>query len=87
MKIGKKEDPVSRLISLTSVPGKIVEQNLIEAIYKYMRDKRGTSNSKHRFMKVRLVSYGLTGEVGGKLAGVPVLKSSDHCEAQLMTSN
>ena len=51
LKIGKKEDPISRLISLTSVPGNIMEQVLFEAISKYMKDKRVTSSSKHRFMK------------------------------------
>lgn len=49
LSMGPKGDSVSKLISLTSAPGKILEQVLLEAIPTYVKDKRVTSNSKQRF--------------------------------------
>ena len=40
-KKGRKEDPRSyRKVSLTFVPEKIMEQNLLEDILRYMRDEQ-----------------------------------------------
>jgi len=51
-KKGKKEDPGScRLVSLTSIPGKVVEQLILEVIIKHVEEKkiiRGTQGASPR---------------------------------------
>ena len=53
-KKGCKEDPGTyRPVSLSSVPGKVMEQIVLREIMRYVQDNWGIRPSQHGFMKCR----------------------------------
>jgi len=51
-KKGKKEDPGNyRLVSLTSIPGKVIEQFILDVIIKQVEEKKVIRSSQHGFTK------------------------------------
>ena len=54
-KKGCREDPGNyKPVSLTSVPGKVMEQIILREITLHVRDNQGIRSSQHGFMKGRL---------------------------------
>ena len=70
-KKGKKEDPGNyRPISLTSIPGKVMEQLILDVIKKQVEEKKVIRSSQHGFIKgksclTNLIAFynGMTGWV------------------------
>ncbi|TRZ07348.1 hypothetical protein HGM15179_019759 [Zosterops borbonicus] len=61
LKKGRKEDPESyRPVSLTLVPGKVMEQIILRAIMRQVQDSQGIRPSQHGFRKVRTCLMNLT---------------------------
>jgi len=52
LKKGKKEDPGNyRLVNLTSILGKVMEQLILEVTIKQVEEKKVTRSSQHGFTK------------------------------------
>ncbi|GAB0205010.1 mitochondrial enolase superfamily member 1 [Grus japonensis] len=68
-KKGRKEDPGNyRPVSLTSIPGKVMEQLILEVISKHVEEKKVVNSGQHGFTKgksclINLIApcHGMTG--------------------------
>jgi len=77
-KKGKKEDPGNyRLISLTSVPGKMMEQLILDVICKQVEEKKVIRSSQHGFTEAKSCLTNLIAFYDGKTGWVDEGRAMD----------
>jgi len=95
-KKGKKEDPGKhRLVSLTSIPGKMMEPLILEVIIKQVEEKKVIRSSQHGFTKgksclTNLIAFynGMTGWVDeGRAVHIIYLDFSKAFDTPPITSS